>query len=73
MYRGVGANFEKPEKIFLAYNDQDSMIRGKKRFSEKLRKKILVSPSRSRYVPPESRAPASKLVLQRGGLPSEIT
>ena len=26
----------------------------------------------SRYVPPVSRAPASELVLQRGGLPSEI-
>ena len=29
-------------------------------------------PSHARYVPPVSRAPASKLVLQRGGLPSEI-
>ena len=29
-------------------------------------------PSHSRYVPPVSRAPASELVLQRGGLPSEI-
>ena len=28
--------------------------------------------SHSRYVPPVSRAPASELVLQRGGLPSEI-
>ena len=29
-------------------------------------------PTHSRYVPPVSRAPASELVLQRGGLPSEI-
>ena len=29
-------------------------------------------PSRSRDVPPVSRAPASELLLQRGGLPSEI-
>ena len=28
--------------------------------------------SHSRYVPPVSRAPASELVLQRGGLPSDI-
>ena len=29
-------------------------------------------PTHSRYVPPVSKAPASELVLQRGGLPSEI-
>ena len=29
-------------------------------------------PSHSRYLPPVSRAPASELVLQRGGLVSEI-
>ena len=29
-------------------------------------------PSHSRYVPPVSRAPASELVLQRGGLASKI-
>ena len=32
----------------------------------------IFGPSHSRYVPPVSRAPASELVLQRGGLPSEI-
>ena len=31
-----------------------------------------VGPTHSRYVPSVSRAPASELVLQRGGLPSEI-
>ena len=30
-------------------------------------------PTHSRYIPSVSRAPASELVLQRGGLPSEIT
>ena len=30
------------------------------------------STGHSRYVPPVSRAPASELELQRGGLPSEI-
>ena len=51
--------------MISAHNDQGDMNRGKKWFSEKL-------PSHSRYVPPVSRAPASELVLQRGGLPSEI-
>ena len=32
----------------------------------------MFGPTHSRYVPPVSRAPASELVLQRGGLPSEI-
>ena len=32
-----------------------------------------VGRTHSRYVPSVSRAPASELVLQRGGLPSEIT
>ena len=32
----------------------------------------IFGPIHSRYVPPVSRAPASELVLQRGGLPSEI-
>ena len=32
----------------------------------------IFGPSHSRYVPPVSRAPASELVLQRGGLASEI-
>ena len=43
------------------------MNRGETWFSEKI-----FGPSHSRYVPPVSRAPASELVLQRGGLPSEI-
>ena len=33
----------------------------------------MFGPSRSRDVPPVSGAPASELVLQRGGLPSEVT
>ena len=47
-------------------------------FQKKLRKKFRLrkcsvrQPTHSRYVPPVSRAPASELVLQRGGLPSEI-
>ena len=32
----------------------------------------IFGPIHSRYVPPVSRAPASELVLQRGGLTSEI-
>ena len=32
----------------------------------------MFGPSHFRYVPPVSRAPDSELVLQRGGLPSEI-
>ena len=32
----------------------------------------IFGPSHTRYVPPVSRAPASELVLQRGGLASEI-
>ena len=54
------------------------MKRGEKWFSEKLRKNLYLEkisarqPTHSRYVPPVSRAPASELVLQRGGLPSEI-
>ena len=38
VYRGVGADFEKPKKIFSANNKQGSLNRGKKWFSEKLRK-----------------------------------
>ena len=46
------------------------MNHGEKWFSEKLLK--IFGPSHSRYVPPVSIAPASELVLQRGGLASEI-
>ena len=52
------------------------MNRGKKGLSEKLLKILtqkFFGPSRSRDVPPVSRAPANELVLQRGGLPSKIT
>ena len=51
------------------------MKRGEKWFSEKLRKDFDLENFRlsySRYVPPVSRAPAFELVLQRGGLSSEI-
>ena len=47
------------------------MNRGKKVVFRKTLKKIF-GLSRSQYVPPVSRAPASELVLQRKGLPSEI-
>ena len=76
MYRGVGADCEKPKKIFSANNKQGSLNRGKKWFSEKLRKSFdleIFGPSRSRDVPPVSGTPASELVLQRDDLPSEIT
>ena len=51
------------------------MNRGRKWFSEKLTNILtynIFGPSHSRYVPPVSKAPASELVLQGGGLPSEI-
>ena len=63
----------KSEKIFSANIEQGSMKRGEKWFSEKLRiffDSFSIRPTHSRYVPPVSRAPASELVLQRGGLPS---
>ena len=62
----------KNRKIFSANNEQGNMKRGEKWFSEKLRKFSVRQPTHSRYVPPVSRAPASELVLQRGGMPSEI-
>ena len=67
MYRGVGADFEKPKKYFRQNNEQGSMKRGEKWFSEKLRKNFDFE-----NVRPVSRAPASELVLQRGGLSYEI-
>ena len=36
VYRGVGADFEKPKKKFSAHNDQGLMKRGEKWFPEKL-------------------------------------
>ena len=52
------------------------MKRGERWFSEKLRIFFVLenvrSDSFSIRIPPVSRAPASELVLQRGGLPSEI-
>ena len=52
----------KNQKKISANNEQSSMKRGEKWFSEKLQKNF-----RS-----DSRAPASELVLQRIGLPSKI-
>ena len=40
VYRGVGADFEKQKNIFSANNEQGSMKRGEKWFSEKLRTKF---------------------------------
>ena len=76
-HRGVGADFQKPKKIFSDHNEKRSMKRGEKWFSEKLRKIVTLNffgPSDSRYVPItyKGRAPVSELVLLRGGLPSEI-
>ena len=36
VYRGVGADFEKPKKIFSANNEQGTIKRGEKWFPEKL-------------------------------------
>ena len=63
MYRGVGADFEKPKKI-LANNKHGGLNRGKSGFQKNLEK--IFGPSRSG-------APASELVMQREDLPSEIT
>ena len=74
MYRGVGADFEKP-KIFSANNEQGTIKRGEKWFPEKNLKKIDLENFRSESFSirtSEGRAPASELVLQRGSLPSEI-
>ena len=67
VYRGVGADFEKPKNI--------CMKRGEKWFPEKISKfltKIIFGPSHSRPRTSKGRTPASELVLLRGGLPSEI-
>ena len=67
---------KKNQKKILANNKHGGLNRGKKWFSEKLRKILtwkIFGPSRSRDVLPVSGAPASELVLQRDDLPSEIT
>ena len=46
---------------------------GFQKILEKIVTEKIFGPSRSRDVPPVSEAPASELVLQRGGLPSEVT
>ena len=60
MYRGVGADFEKP-KIFSAHNEQGNMKRGEKWFPEKTTKIKLTykifGPSHSRYVPIKAELP----------------
>ena len=74
VYRGVGADFE-IQKNISANSEQGSIKRGYKWFYRKTSKifwQNIFGPTHSRYVPPVSRAPASELVLQRGGLPSEI-
>ena len=58
--------------MFSAHNDQGSL---KHELPEKVCKFLtqkMFSPTYSRYVPPVPRAPASKLVLQRGGLLSGL-
>ena len=60
VYRGVGADFEKPKKYFR-YTILDSRLLPCNFRSESF--SIRTS---------EGRAPASELVLQRGRLPSEI-
>ena len=56
---------EEIKKKFLAFNE--ALIVRNSNFRK------FFGPSRSRDVPPVSRAPTSEIVLQRGGLPSEIT
>ena len=75
MYRGVGADFEKPKKYFrLIMNRVPS--NGEKSGFQKNFEKIDLENFRSESFSirtSEGRAPASELVLQRGSLPSEIT
>ena len=40
MYRRVGADFEKPKKLFSAHNEQGSIKRGEKWSPEKLLKML---------------------------------
>ena len=75
MYRGVGADFKKTEKIFSANNEQRTIKLGEKWFPEKLLKIIVLENFQSESFSirtSEGRAPTSELVLQRGSLPSEI-
>ena len=48
VYRGVGADFEKQTKKFSANNEQGSIKRGEKWFSEKLRKNLDLENFRSK-------------------------
>ena len=60
MYRRVGADFEKPKKLFSAHNEQGSIKRGEKWSPEKLFKILTVKifgPSHSRYVPIKAELP----------------
>ena len=59
MYRGVGADFEKPKKYFRL-NEQGSIKRGEKWSPEKLLKSLIYKifgPSHSRYVPIKAELP----------------
>ena len=60
VYRRVGADFEKPKKLFSAHNEQGSIKRGEKWSPEKLLKILTVKifgPSHSRYVPIKAELP----------------
>ena len=76
MYRGVRADFEKPKIRFWFYNEQGNFIkRGEKWFPEKTTKnrlKIFFRSESFSIRTYKGRAPASELVLLRGGLRSEI-
>ena len=61
MYRGVGADFEKPKKYFRLIMNRVPLNVEKSGFQKNFEKNDL-----------EGRAPASELLLQRGSLPSQI-
>ena len=66
VYRRVGADFEKPKKLFSAHNEQGIIKRGEKWSNIFFRSESF---SISTY---KGGAPASELVLLRGGLRFEI-
>ena len=72
MYRGVGADF-KNRKIFSANNEPGIMKRGEKWFPKKQFFRSRLESFSKSIRTSECRAPASDLVLQRVGLPSEIS
>ena len=71
MYRGVGADFEKQKQKISANNEQGSMKRGEKWFSEKLRKNIFRH-ILTRIPKNQKGRPAFRDRITRGSLESKI-